>query len=199
MRGLPGVPLRRRGGNRGGSAPLPRSGGPPAPGACTARPRTDRQRSGPARDGGPPDAAARDWSADAVPGRVTLQIHAEQAPNPASRVTLSRRRDRLGVPLPAVDWRLSELDHRTAQTMVREAAPGVHATRPGRGPARAVAHQRGLGAAHGRLPPPDGHDAVGHGSEDERRRRRVPRARCRRPVRRGRLRVPRGRLTRTRR
>jgi choline dehydrogenase-like flavoprotein len=65
---------------------------------------------------------ARGRSAHAEPGHVTLQIHLEQAPNPASRVTLSRRRDRLGVPLPSVDWRLTELDHRTAQTMVREAA-----------------------------------------------------------------------------
>jgi len=49
---------------------------------------------------------------------VTLQTHAEQAPNPDSRVTLSERRDRFGEPLPKVDWRLTELDHRTAQVMV---------------------------------------------------------------------------------
>jgi choline dehydrogenase-like flavoprotein len=65
---------------------------------------------------------ARDRSAEPPPAHVTLQLHAEQAPNPDSRVTLSRRRDRLGVPLPSVDWRLTELDHRTARTMVREVA-----------------------------------------------------------------------------
>ena len=67
---------------------------------------------------------ARRW----VPARVTLQAHAEQAPNPDSRVTLSERRDRLGVPLAKVDWRLTELDRRTAQAMVerwaRSFAPG---------------------------------------------------------------------------
>jgi choline dehydrogenase-like flavoprotein len=65
---------------------------------------------------------ARDRSAGVVPHRVTLQLHAEQAPNPSSRVTLTRRRDRLGVPLPSVDWRLTELDQRTAQAMVQEVA-----------------------------------------------------------------------------
>jgi choline dehydrogenase-like flavoprotein len=53
---------------------------------------------------------------------VTLQTHAEQAPNPDSRVTLSRRRDRLGVPLPKVDWRLTSLDRRTAEVMVHTVA-----------------------------------------------------------------------------
>jgi choline dehydrogenase-like flavoprotein len=81
-----------------------------------------------ARAGGPLVAAAahrriaRDRSAGVPPHHVTLQLHAEQAPNPSSRVTLTRRRDRLGVPLPSVDWRLTELDHRTAQAMVREVA-----------------------------------------------------------------------------
>lgn len=59
-------------------------------------------------------------AAIAVPARVTLQTHAEQAPDPASRVTLTRRRDALGVPLPRVDWRLGELDRRTAAVMVEE-------------------------------------------------------------------------------
>ncbi len=53
---------------------------------------------------------------------VTLQVHAEQAPNPDSRVTLSERRDRLGEPLPKVDWRLTELDRRTAEVMVETVA-----------------------------------------------------------------------------
>jgi choline dehydrogenase-like flavoprotein len=61
-------------------------------------------------------------SAKARPVAVTLQTHAEQAPNPASRVTLSERRDRLGLPLPKVDWRLTELDRRTAEAMVHNVA-----------------------------------------------------------------------------
>lgn len=65
---------------------------------------------------------ARGRSARAHPVLVTLQTHAEQAPNPESRVTLSPRRDRLGVPLPKVDWRLTELDRRTAEVMVRVVA-----------------------------------------------------------------------------
>ena len=61
---------------------------------------------------------AKGRAAQAKPARVLLQTHAEQAPDPDSRVTLSARRDRFGVPLPKVDWRLSELDRRTAQAMV---------------------------------------------------------------------------------
>ncbi|MDQ3571219.1 MAG: GMC family oxidoreductase, partial [Actinomycetota bacterium] len=57
-----------------------------------------------------------------APASVTLQTHAEQAPNPDSRVTLSRRRDRLGVPVPKVDWSLTSLDRRTAEVMVRTVA-----------------------------------------------------------------------------
>lgn len=58
----------------------------------------------------------------AQPTRVTLQTYGEQAPNPDSRVTLSRSRDRLGVPLPKVDWQLTDLDRRTAESMVRTVA-----------------------------------------------------------------------------
>jgi choline dehydrogenase-like flavoprotein len=57
-------------------------------------------------------------SARLAPARVTLQTYAEQAPNPDSRVTLSRDRDRLGVPLPRLEWRLTELDRRTHEAMV---------------------------------------------------------------------------------
>ena len=38
----------------------------------------------------------------------------EQCPNPASRVTLSAEKDRLGMNKLRLDWRLTELDHRTA-------------------------------------------------------------------------------------
>ena len=44
---------------------------------------------------------------------LQLRSMAEQAPNPDSRITLSHRRDRNGVPLPRVAWRLTELDRRS--------------------------------------------------------------------------------------
>ncbi len=71
----------------------------------------------------------------AVPQRVTLQVHTEQAPNRDSRVTLSRRRDRHGQPLPRVDWRLTELDRRTAEVMVDTVADQLR--RAGLGEVRA--------------------------------------------------------------
>ncbi len=61
-------------------------------------------------------------TAGVEPALITLHVHAEQAPNPDSRVTLSDRRDRFGERLPKVDWRLTELDRRTAATMVEGAA-----------------------------------------------------------------------------
>jgi choline dehydrogenase-like flavoprotein len=57
-------------------------------------------------------------SARTQPAMVTLQTHAEQAPNPDSRVTIGQRRDPLGIPIPIVDWKLTELDRRTAAVMV---------------------------------------------------------------------------------
>lgn len=53
------------------------------------------------------------------PKRIWLQTHAEQAPNRDSRITLSNKRDALGLNLACVDWRLSELDRHTAEVMVR--------------------------------------------------------------------------------
>jgi choline dehydrogenase-like flavoprotein len=40
----------------------------------------------------------------------TLEVHGEQVPNPDSRITLSDRRDALGMPLVRIDWRHSPLD-----------------------------------------------------------------------------------------
>jgi choline dehydrogenase-like flavoprotein len=39
----------------------------------------------------------------------------EQTPNPASRITLSDRKDRTGLRLPVLDWKLSELDISSAR------------------------------------------------------------------------------------
>jgi choline dehydrogenase-like flavoprotein len=45
-------------------------------------------------------------------------MRAEQAPNPNSRITLSDKQDELGMPLPRLDWRLSEIDkHSVSQSM----------------------------------------------------------------------------------
>jgi choline dehydrogenase-like flavoprotein len=45
----------------------------------------------------------------------SLDYHAEQQPNPASRVTLSEQRDQLGMPKLRIDWRATPLDIRTAE------------------------------------------------------------------------------------
>lgn len=50
---------------------------------------------------------------DHDPQALLLLAMGEQAPNRDSRVTLSRRRDRLGMPKVRLDWRLTELDHRS--------------------------------------------------------------------------------------
>lgn len=51
-----------------------------------------------------------------------LQVHLEQSPNPTSRVSLSRERDALGLNRARVDWRLTDLDRRTARVMAATAA-----------------------------------------------------------------------------
>lgn len=43
---------------------------------------------------------------------VTLEAMCEQLPNPDSRLTLSDRRDRLGMRIPRIDWRVSESEAR---------------------------------------------------------------------------------------
>jgi choline dehydrogenase-like flavoprotein len=51
-------------------------------------------------------------------GRFTLDVHAEQLPNPESRLLLGDRCDRFGVPELRIDWRHSEADLRTARVTV---------------------------------------------------------------------------------
>jgi choline dehydrogenase-like flavoprotein len=48
-------------------------------------------------------------------GVYSLDFHAEQAPNPDSRVSIMRERDRLGVPKIHVDWRMCAADLRTVR------------------------------------------------------------------------------------
>ena len=50
---------------------------------------------------------------------LDLAIMSEQVPNPASRVTLGRQRDKFGRPLPRLDWRLSRQDVETLQAAQR--------------------------------------------------------------------------------
>jgi choline dehydrogenase-like flavoprotein len=49
----------------------------------------------------------------------------EQAPNPDSRVRLVRERDALGMRRVALDWRLSEIDHRTIRVTARTIAAEI--------------------------------------------------------------------------
>jgi len=52
-------------------------------------------------------------------GHYSLDFHAEQEPNPSSRVTLTDERDALGVQRLLVDWRYTDGDVRTVQAAVR--------------------------------------------------------------------------------
>jgi choline dehydrogenase-like flavoprotein/predicted dehydrogenase len=52
-----------------------------------------------------------------VPERVEIGCIAEQLPNPQSRVTLSDRRDALGMHQAKIDWRASELEFQTICAM----------------------------------------------------------------------------------
>ena len=48
-------------------------------------------------------------------GRYSLDFHAEQEPNPLSRVSLTREHDALGLPRVLVDWRHTALDLHTVR------------------------------------------------------------------------------------
>jgi choline dehydrogenase-like flavoprotein len=47
--------------------------------------------------------------------RYEVEFHAEQAPNPDSRLTLSAERDAFGMPRLKIDWRITELDLRSLE------------------------------------------------------------------------------------
>ena len=49
---------------------------------------------------------------------IALLVRAEQAPNPDSRVLLTKERDALGVPRVALDWRLSAIDKHSVTGLV---------------------------------------------------------------------------------
>jgi choline dehydrogenase-like flavoprotein len=50
---------------------------------------------------------------------IALTCIVEQRPDPASRLTLSDRTDALGVPLPVIDWRVSEQEATTVRRACR--------------------------------------------------------------------------------
>jgi choline dehydrogenase-like flavoprotein len=50
---------------------------------------------------------------------IALLVRAEQAPNPDSRVTLTRDEDALGMKRVQLDWRLSHIDVRSVDVLVR--------------------------------------------------------------------------------
>ncbi|UYO47704.1 GMC family oxidoreductase [Rhodopseudomonas palustris] len=63
-----------------------------------------------------PNVAADDFLSRGVPHKVTdvwIDAISEQRPDPDSRITLSEKTDRLGLPLPRVDWRINADERRT--------------------------------------------------------------------------------------
>jgi choline dehydrogenase-like flavoprotein len=63
---------------------------------------------------------------------ASLQLEAEPAPNPDSRVTLSRETDRFGVPRARLDWRPSALDLDSIRRTLSDFAGAVGAAGLGR-------------------------------------------------------------------
>ena len=62
-----------------------------------------------------PNFVAQEFQSRGVPHKLTgvaMDVITEQRPNPASRVRLSDRVDRLGVPVAAVEWRITDEDQR---------------------------------------------------------------------------------------
>ena len=55
-------------------------------------------------------------------GPITFGAQSEMAPNPSSRVMLSENRDQLGMRQVKLDWRLGELERRTASEYIRTIA-----------------------------------------------------------------------------
>jgi choline dehydrogenase-like flavoprotein len=50
---------------------------------------------------------------------VSMEIISEQRPDPQSRITVAKRTDRLGVPLPRVDWHINNDERRTIVRLAR--------------------------------------------------------------------------------
>jgi choline dehydrogenase-like flavoprotein len=72
-----------------------------------------------------PNFVAKEFMTRGLPHKlvsVSIDAISEQRPNPDSRVTLSDRTDRLGVPLAKVDWRINEEERRTIMRMAQLAS-----------------------------------------------------------------------------
>jgi choline dehydrogenase-like flavoprotein len=61
-------------------------------------------------------------------GHYSLDFHAEQEPNPSSRITLTEERDALGMARMLVDWRYTPGDVRTVQGAVRLLADDIRSS-----------------------------------------------------------------------
>ncbi len=51
--------------------------------------------------------------------RLELECIVEQRPDPESRITLSDRKDRYGIPIPRINWKISEQEQRTVRMLGR--------------------------------------------------------------------------------
>ncbi|MGK4924221.1 FAD-dependent oxidoreductase [Bordetella hinzii] len=84
--------------------------------------------------------------------RYSLDFHAEQEPNPDSRVTLGSGRDALGMPRLHIDWRYTRRDVETVQTALAALAEALAASGVGRfdyDPAQVEAEMTRYGAYGG--------------------------------------------------
>jgi choline dehydrogenase-like flavoprotein len=70
------------------------------------------------------------------PVEIRFRCHVEQVPDPESRITLSDTPDACGMPIPVLDWRLHDLERRTAEVMVDQADKAFRAAGIGRVVAR---------------------------------------------------------------
>ena len=85
--------------------------------------------------------------------RYALEFHAEQAPNPDSRLTLSAERDALGMPRLKVDWRITDLDIESLEKSYALLAAELERTGAGRldfdrESIRERAHRHGIVGGH---------------------------------------------------
>jgi len=70
-------------------------------------------------------AMARDEPSAGPVEALGFELISEQVPDPESRVRLGRERDRLGLPVAEVDWRVHELERRSQAALAREIATAL--------------------------------------------------------------------------
>ena len=71
------------------------------------------------------------WRSGRPPEVFGIDVMAEQAPTMSSRVRLDRRRDRLGVPMTILDWRLTSIDWNSIRRTVEIFGEAVREGRRG--------------------------------------------------------------------